>query len=85
MFQPHLIDVEQPGVAGNSLYHLHHSFVNTLDVEMLFQTIQAAAVDGPLRALQARRSLWRIEHVPRTSQQARERDEAALSCRGAQG
>ncbi len=45
MFQPHLIDVEQPGVAGNSLYHLHHTFVNTLGVEMLFQTIQAAAVD----------------------------------------
>ena len=46
MFQPHLVDVDQPGVAGLSQHpcvrfrtHLLHP------VEMLFQTIQAAAVD----------------------------------------
>ena len=44
MFQPHLVDVEQPGVAGTCivLSRLHRL---TLFAEMLFQTIQTAAVD----------------------------------------
>lgn len=54
MFQPHLIDVEQPGVAGqiNTLLSslIVHSLTYTCTVspiptEMLFQTIQTAAVD----------------------------------------
>jgi actin-related protein 2 len=44
MFQPHLVDVEQPGVAGTCVIcrdsNLNHSIS-----EMLFQTIQNAAVD----------------------------------------
>jgi actin-related protein 2 len=45
MFQPHLIDVEQPGVAGKQflspfLHDPQHS-----RTEMLFSTIQSAAVD----------------------------------------
>lgn len=46
MFQPHLVDVEQPGVAGEHSravilqYPLSPAFL-----EMLFQTIQNAAVD----------------------------------------
>lgn len=48
MFQPHLVDVEQPGVAGK---HIDESMVYGLSIhhtpfpEMLFQTIQNAAVD----------------------------------------
>ena len=47
MFQPHLVDIEQPGVAGTSLPFplIHHSLLNTRNVEMLFQTIQTAPVD----------------------------------------
>lgn len=51
MFQPHLVDVEQPGVAGK----LHLFPVSSFSIllpraradkaELLFQTIQAAAVD----------------------------------------
>lgn len=45
MFQPHLVDVDQPGVAGefrqaSFLWDVPHNII-----EMLFQTIQAAAVD----------------------------------------
>ena len=42
MFQPHLVDVEQPGVAGElpfTLQNIAHA------AELLFQTIQQAAVD----------------------------------------
>jgi actin-related protein len=47
MFQPHLVDVEQPGVAGpfspsSCTYLTHNDFTYP---EMLFQTIQNAAVD----------------------------------------
>lgn len=47
MFQPHLVDVDQPGVAGTSLYESKIPDFNTFSpvVEMLFQTIQSAAVD----------------------------------------
>ena len=52
MFQPHLVDVEQPGVAGIIFPILSHSLDTRCadayifdDIEMLFQTIQAAAVD----------------------------------------
>ena len=47
MFQPHLVDVEQPGVAGRQLA-LISWFDATLKpprTEMLFSTIQSAAVD----------------------------------------
>lgn len=49
MFQPHLIDVEQPGVAGQ-IPPPYPSPSNVLSdlflaTEMLFQTIQNAAVD----------------------------------------
>ncbi len=47
MFQPHLVDVEQPGVAGMCINHIYslYSALTRIPVEMLFQTIQAAAVD----------------------------------------
>lgn len=50
MFQPHLVDVEQPGVAGNASMLPIHIIKKareplTLFTEMLFQTIQNAAVD----------------------------------------
>jgi actin-related protein 2 len=47
MFQPHLVDVEQPGVAGLYLtpFPLTPTKVFSFPTEMLFQTIQAAAVD----------------------------------------
>lgn len=48
MFQPHLVDVEQPGVAGTlslSIKFTLQHFAKLLHKEMLFQTIQTAAVD----------------------------------------
>ena len=50
MFQPHLVDIEQPGVAGTSLplplaLCRLYTLLNTRNVEMLFQTIQTAPVD----------------------------------------
>ena len=48
MFQPHLVDVDQPGVAGKaiSLPQLTTSISPlTFFPEMLFQTIQSAALD----------------------------------------
>lgn len=45
MFQPHLVDVEQPGVAGTSRSLAIHSAAYLYHTEMLFQTIQNAAVD----------------------------------------
>jgi actin-related protein 2 len=45
MFQPHLVDVDQPGVAGKSLLGSVSVALTLTVVEMLFQTIQAAAVD----------------------------------------
>jgi actin-related protein 2 len=45
MFQPHLVDVEQPGVAGIFPSSLSLSVLTPTRIEMLFQTIQAAAVD----------------------------------------
>jgi len=44
MFQPHLVDVEQPGVAGES-QSLRAFSIPRLCLELLFQTIQQAAVD----------------------------------------
>jgi actin-related protein 2 len=46
MFQPHLIDVEQPGVAGKQLLLLIQvQHPTSPPTEMLFSTIQSAAVD----------------------------------------
>ena len=58
MFQPHLVDLDQPGVAGLSHLPFPYSPYQTWSfllpfrradslepTEMLFQTIQAAAVD----------------------------------------
>lgn len=47
MFQPHLVDVEQPGMAGMSPTRLHTPLpiLTTEPSEMLFNTIQAAPVD----------------------------------------
>ena len=47
MFQPHLVDIEQPGVAGTFLPSplVLYTLLNTRNVEMLFQTIQTAPVD----------------------------------------
>ena len=48
MFQPHLVDVEQPGVAGifPSSFSLSLRLCpDACSIEMLFQTIQAAPVD----------------------------------------
>lgn len=46
MFQPHLIDVEQPGVAGKqSPLSNFAPFSMIPHTEMLFSTIQSAAVD----------------------------------------
>jgi len=45
MFQPHLIDVEQPGVAGEQLLHSFRLNTQRPSTEMLFTTIQSAAVD----------------------------------------
>lgn len=51
MFQPHLVDVDQPGVAGWSrraqspISPLLHGELTRCNPEMLFETIQAAAVD----------------------------------------
>ena len=46
MFQPHLVDVEQPGVAGPSVFRLYLvGLTSRPPLEMLFQTIQAAALD----------------------------------------
>ena len=48
MFQPHLVDIEQPGVAGTSFPFpplVHYAPLSTRNVEMLFQTIQTAPVD----------------------------------------
>ena len=47
MFQPHLVDIDQPGVAGASRPPVSDRFALTRcnPTEMLFQTIQAAAVD----------------------------------------
>ena len=48
MFQPHLVDIEQPGVAGQ-LFALLTPPANpshaSRSLEMLFQTIQTAALD----------------------------------------
>ena len=46
MFQPHLVDVEQPGVAGKQPLPLTSARCPTSPhTEMLFSTIQSAAVD----------------------------------------
>lgn len=46
MFQPHLVDVEQPGVAGRFFIFISISELKMwISPEMLFQTIQSAAVD----------------------------------------
>ena len=51
MFQPHLVDIEQPGVAGQLIFCARPFLPRlTLDMplhslEMLFQTIQSAALD----------------------------------------
>ena len=45
MFQPHLVDVEQPGVAGELPSICAEKFNLMLLLEMLFNTIQSAAVD----------------------------------------
>ena len=47
MMQPHLVDVEQPGMAGTSTILRRATFCisSCLCTELLFQTIQAAAVD----------------------------------------
>jgi len=45
MFQPHLIDVEQPGVAGKQFSPPSSPVPNAPHAEMLFSTIQSAAVD----------------------------------------
>jgi hypothetical protein len=46
MFQPHLVDVEQPGVAGKLRYSTSYRVdADTVHAELLFQTIQQAAVD----------------------------------------
>lgn len=43
MFQPHLVDVEQPGVAGESESFDYRANLTT--AELLFQTIDSAALD----------------------------------------
>ena len=46
MFQPHLVDIEQPGVAGEySPFRLYFTYLTQNSIEMLFGAIQAAAVD----------------------------------------
>ena len=53
MFQPHLVDVESPGVAGNTScmnygMHKQYHFINLpryLSSEMLYNTVQAADID----------------------------------------
>lgn len=51
MFQPHLVDVEQPGMAGKSrswkttTHRTQNLTGSILFLELLFQTIQQAAVD----------------------------------------
>jgi actin-related protein 2 len=45
MFQPHLVDLEQPGVAGETFYQAWPSFQSHPPSEMLFGAIQAAPVD----------------------------------------
>ena len=45
MFQPHLIDVEQPGVAGKQFLPPFKLNTQRPPTEMLFTTIQSAAVD----------------------------------------
>jgi len=46
MFQPHLVDLESPGVAGICVYSLPCSQSDQYHcTEMLFGTIQQAAVD----------------------------------------
>ena len=45
MFQPHLVDVDQPGVAGSYAPSISGALTRLRPTEMLFQTIQAAAVD----------------------------------------
>ena len=46
MFQPHLVDVDQPGVAGEQLLlRILTRYLTPPPLEMLFSTIQSAAVD----------------------------------------
>ena len=45
MFQPHLVDVEQPGIAGELRRMRTNHMSLSLAPELLFQTITAAAVD----------------------------------------
>jgi actin-related protein 2 len=45
MFQPRLVDVEQPGMAGEPISHTYLLPRLTFGLEMLFQCIQNAPVD----------------------------------------
>jgi hypothetical protein len=80
MFQPHLVDIEQPGVAGTFL---------PVHSPLLYPTEHAQRRDvipsnpncprrRPHGALQTRRPLRWIKYVPRSSEQVGEGDEAAL-------
>jgi actin-related protein len=45
MFQPHLVDVDQQGVAGKMFRSSISARCSMMPTEMLFSTIQSAAVD----------------------------------------
>ena len=45
MFQPHLVDIEQPGVAGELMWACRRQLADIVCSELLFQTIQQAALD----------------------------------------
>ena len=79
MFQPHLVDIEQPGVAGTSLPFplIHHSLQHSQRRNAIPNNPNRPR-RRPHGALQTRRPLRWIKHVPRSSEQVGEGDEAAL-------
>lgn len=84
MFQPHLVDVEQPGVAGESISaarcHIvpgYESFL--LIVRTSLPDHSASGSRHPCRALQAYRAVWGFFNVPWIPIPAGEGDEAAVS------
>jgi hypothetical protein len=86
MMQPHLVDVEQPGMAGSchiprvAMPHLTLSFYRTP-----FPDYPSGSSGYPNRALQAHRLVRRFKHVPRSPVEIREGDEAAVPDEGSRG
>lgn len=82
MFQPHLVDVEQPGVAGKQLLHVPEQCSTPPRDAFLYHPIRSGR--RPNRTIQTRRPLWWFKYVPRVTLPSGEGDEAAVPHTGTQ-